>query len=97
MGKKPFLYLDDIMSCQLRGRAASFLRALCFVCWRLFILILTFLVLLARHQRKDQSSMEPREGAVQELLSEDGGTGEKTRRGQEMSPGVEEWKPLEKN
>lgn len=66
-------YLDDIMSGQVRWRPVSFLRALpfCLFCWGLFILILVLLVLLAGHQREHQSSMVPREGAIEELLPEE--------------------------
>lgn len=70
VGRELSLYLDDIMSGQVRW-GSSFLLwvlALCLFSWWLFILILIVLVLLAGHQREHQCSMVPREGSVQELL-----------------------------
>lgn len=68
------LYLDDIMSGQVRGRAASFLRCLSLhlFCCEFLIFIFILFIVLAGHQREHRSSMIPREGAVQELLPEDG-------------------------
>ena len=75
------LYLDDIMSGQLRWRPVSFFRTLsfCLFCWGFFILVLVLLALLAGHQSEHQCSMVPREGAVEELLREESGGGKRKK------------------
>lgn len=82
------LYLDDIMSGQVRWRLVSFLRALpfCLFSWGFLILILS--VLLAGHQRVHQSSTVPGESAIEDLLPERRESGKKWS-GQKMGPGVE--------
>lgn len=75
------LYLDDVMSGQVRWRPVSFFRTLgfCLFCWGFFVLVLVFLVLLAGHQSEYQCSVVPREGAVEELLREESGGGKRKK------------------
>lgn len=86
-GMQSALYLDDVMSGQVRWRAASFLRGLSLhlFCCEFFILILILFIILAGHQREHRRSMIPREGAVKELLPEDGGRSGKGQKGRNGS------------